>query len=129
MPNSSFDERDNSRRDSLRDEIRATAENVRALTVSVGAIAESLRELDRKSDSLARQVFENTIKLRDGMSGGAEKEFESVHKDASKLREDLNSVTMKTSRWEAGGSVLYIIVTMAGGLIGWLVSHFSFTGK
>lgn len=128
MPNTFDNERDN-RRDSLRDEIRATAENVRALTVSVGAIAESLRELDRKSDSLARQVFENTIKLRDGMSGGAEKEFESVHKDASKLREDLNSVTMKTSRWEAGGSVLYIIVTMAGGLIGWLVSHFSFTGK
>lgn len=130
------DPRESQPRDSLRNEIRAISDNVRstqdgmrATTATIDALAVSLREVDRKLDVLGRQVLENTIKLRDGMTGGAEKRFTDVCRDIDKIDEKVSAVERKTTKWEAGGNMLYFIVTFVGGIIGWLASHFTWGGK
>jgi hypothetical protein len=90
---------------------------------------ETLKEHDRRLTEVEREIYRCTILLEQGMTGGAAREIAELKAQIAHLRTDLSTLITKTTRWEGGGGMLYIIITLVGGFIGWVLSHVGIGAK
>lgn len=79
--------------------------------------------LEEKVSSIERTVLTNTIKIAEGLTGGASKEFTEIHRLIRDMQRDLTMLDHKTTRWEGGGAMIYLIIVLFGGVVGWAASH------
>lgn len=83
--------------------------------------SDRLRNLEVRVRELEKAVWTATAKLTNGIASARE-----VGELKDRIRDQesqLEAIKSKTFKWEGGGSVIYIIITLLGGLLGWFLSH------
>jgi hypothetical protein len=98
---------------------------------TMAEFVEHLAEIDSKVadvegrvSNLEKIIVSDAVTIADGMVGATiQREFNILNQDVLKLRENINAISIKTAKWEGGGGMIYLMVALIGGLIGWLMSH------
>ncbi len=83
-----------------------------------------LLHIEERILNLEKLILTESVKMTEGIIRGAiEREFKELNEDITKLRESISTINEKTLKWEGGGGMLYVLISLLGGLAGWILSH------
>lgn len=86
-------------------------------------LLERTRILESKINKLEQEIVTNTIRMQEGLSGGAKESIVDLKSIIREMQAELRALESRSDKLQGGGFVIYAILTAVGGAVGWLLSH------
>lgn len=94
-----------------------------SLVEIVHDLLERTRVLEAKINKLEQEIITNTVRMQEGLSGGAKESIIDLKTIIREMQNELRTLESRSDKLQGGGFVIYALLTAVGGAVGWLLSH------